>query len=69
MKNELEAFVQNNGLTGEMFFIINDNDNYIYRRVILHDENTEPLITENFKKSITDEIIKRISINDNGDAI
>ncbi|EBO4370994.1 DUF4868 domain-containing protein, partial [Salmonella enterica] len=47
MKNELEAFVQNNGLTGEMFFIINDNDNYFYRRVILHDENTEPLITEN----------------------
>ncbi|MFA1240441.1 Kiwa anti-phage protein KwaB-like domain-containing protein [Serratia odorifera] len=69
MKNELEAFVQSNGLTGEMFFIINDNDNYIYRRVILHDENTEPLITENFKKSITDEIIKRISVNDNDDAI
>ena len=33
MKNELEAFVQNNGLTGEMFFIINDNED-VYKRQV-----------------------------------
>lgn len=69
MKNELETFVQSNGITGEMFFIISNNNNCFYRRVNLHDKNTEPLITENFKKSITNEIIKRISVNDSGDVI
>ncbi|CRE82096.1 Kiwa anti-phage protein KwaB-like domain-containing protein [Yersinia enterocolitica] len=69
MKAELEEFVQSDGLSGEMFFIIKNNNNYIYRRVVLHDENTEPLITENFKLSIANEILKRIAVDDNGGEI